>query len=32
LKDVLQKIPAHPINKIEQLLPHNWQPLKTENT
>jgi len=27
LRDVLQRIPIHPINKIEQLLPHNWKPL-----
>jgi len=27
LKDVLQRINNHPINKIAELLPHNWKPL-----
>ena len=27
LKDVLQRIGVHPINKVADLLPHNWQPL-----
>lgn len=27
LRDILQRIAMHPINKIEELLPHNWQPL-----
>lgn len=27
LRDVLQRIANHPINKIEDLLPHNWQPI-----
>ena len=26
LRDVLQRIANHSINKIEDLLPHNWQP------
>lgn len=28
LKDILKRIPAHPINKIEELLPQNWVPLQ----
>lgn len=27
LKDVLRRISNHPINKIEELLPQNWNPL-----
>ena len=27
LKDVLIRIPTHHINKIQELLPHRWQPL-----
>ena len=27
LKDVLTRLPDHPINKIKELLPHNWKPL-----
>ena len=26
LRDVLNRIPAHHINKIKELLPHNWKP------
>jgi transposase len=26
LKNVLEIIPAHPINKIQELLPYNWRP------
>lgn len=26
LKNVLLRIPVHPINKINELLPHRWQP------
>ena len=25
LRDVLQRIGQHPINKIEELLPHKWE-------
>jgi transposase len=28
LRDVLQRIATHPINKINELLPHNWMPLE----
>ena len=30
LRDVLQRIPAYPINKINDLLPQNWSPLPAE--
>ena len=26
LKDVLERLPDHPINQIDDLLPHRWQP------
>lgn len=26
LKDVLTRLPNHPNNRIEELLPHRWQP------
>ncbi len=29
LKDVLTRIMAHPINRIGELLPHNWAPAQT---
>lgn len=29
LSDVLKRMPTHPINKIRELLPHNWQPLQS---
>jgi len=25
LKGVLERIPAHPVNKITELLPSNWE-------
>ncbi|GAA4410900.1 hypothetical protein GCM10023154_12980 [Advenella faeciporci] len=24
LKDVLSRLPTHPNNRIDELLPHNW--------
>jgi hypothetical protein len=29
LRDVLARIPAHSIQKLDQLLPHNWAPKQT---
>jgi hypothetical protein len=29
LKQVLSRIITHPINRIAELLPHNWVPAKT---
>jgi transposase len=28
LRDILQRIPNHPINRIEDLLPHKWTPIQ----
>jgi len=28
LKDILTRLPKHQINKIKELLPHNWKPLQ----
>lgn len=28
LKDVLERLPTHPMRRIEELLPHRWQPAK----
>ena len=30
LTDVMQRLPEHPINKIEQLLPHLWKPQQVD--
>lgn len=30
LKDILERLPDHPINEIDQLLPHRWKPRKTD--
>jgi len=29
LKDVLERLPAQPASKVEELLPHRWMPLAT---
>ena len=26
LKDILQRLPSHPINRVAELLPFNWKP------
>ena len=26
LKDVLERLPTHPASRIDELLPHRWQP------
>ena len=30
LQDVLQRIPTHPVNQLDQLLPHQWQPIENK--
>ncbi|HCN71554.1 MAG TPA: IS66 family transposase, partial [Pusillimonas sp.] len=30
LKDVLTRLPTHPNSRIEELLPHHWQPQANE--
>ena len=30
LKDVLERLPAHPNSRIEELLPHRWKPVTAE--
>lgn len=32
LTDVLNRIPTHPVNKLEELLPHKWKPRTTPHT
>jgi transposase len=32
LKDVFERIPTHSINKIQELLPHNWRPATSPHT
>lgn len=29
LRDILTRLPSHPINRIDDLLPDRWQPSKT---
>lgn len=31
LKDVLTRISMHPINKIKELLPHDWKQLQVQD-
>ena len=31
IKNVHEIIPAHPINKIQDLLPYNWKPIQYLN-
>jgi hypothetical protein len=31
LKDVLERLPTHSASRIEELLPHRWQPLPIPN-
>ena len=31
MKDILTRIPSHPVNKIKELLPNNWKPLQVPN-
>lgn len=29
LKDILERLPTHPANRIDDLLPHRWTPMMT---
>jgi hypothetical protein len=29
LRDVLEKLPTQPASRLEELLPHQWQPTRT---
>lgn len=32
LKDILERLPDHPINEIDDLLPHKWKPQAPKNS
>lgn len=32
MTDVLSRIPTHPVNKLKELLPHNWKPRTSPQT
>jgi hypothetical protein len=32
LKDVLERLPTHPASRIDELLPHRWQPSPIPNS
>ena len=32
MTDVLTRIPAHPVNKLQELLPHKWKPITSPQT
>ena len=32
LKDVLERLLSHPNHRIDELLPHRWQPLESNST
>lgn len=32
MSDVLNRIPSHPVNKLEELLPHKWKPTTSPQT
>lgn len=30
LKDILERLPDHPVKEIDDLLPHHWEPRQTD--